>query len=160
MSLFEATGHIGLPYLYLGCGFAKKALFFYFSSYLLCDAENTTTDNIVFRKPTRPSLALRKAFFESLLVNSLYDPFGSPCRGQKPQGRRGNRPTRCRFFEFLRLPFQRELHLFPQAPSSSEGGGCNRSSSELKPLRYKVGGPSEVCARFLCGMGPPCYFGC
>ena len=65
-----------------------------------------------FRKPTRPSLPLRKAFFES-----------------------------------LRLPFQRELHLFPQAPSSSEGGGCNRSYSELKPLRYKVGGPSEVCAR-------------
>ena len=156
MSLFEATGHIGLPYLYLGCGFAKKALFFYFSSFLLCDAESTTTDNIVFRKPTSPPLALRKAFFESLLVNSLYDPFGSPCRGQKPQGRRGNRPTRCRFFESLRLPFQRELHLFPQAPSSSEGGGCNRSSSELKPLRYKVGGPSEVCARFLCGMGPPC----
>ena len=62
MSLFGATGHIGLPYLYLGCGFAKKALFFYFSSSLLCDAENTTTDNIVFRKPTRPSLALRKAF--------------------------------------------------------------------------------------------------
>ena len=156
MSLFEATGHIGLPYLYLGCGFAKKALFFYFSSFLLCDAESTTTDNIVFRKPTRPSLALRKFFFESLLVNSLYDPFGSPCRGQKPQGRRGNRPTRCHFFESLRLPFQRELHLFPKAPSSSEGGGCNRSYSELKPLRYKVGGPSEVCARFLCGMGPPC----
>ena len=84
MSLFEATGHIGLPYLYLGCGFAKKALFFYFSSFLLCDAESTTTDNIVFRKPTSPPLALRKAFFESLLVNSLYDPFGSPCRGQKP----------------------------------------------------------------------------
>ena len=62
MSLFEATGHIGLPYLYLGCGFAKKALFFYFSSSLFCDAESTTTDNIVFRKPTRPSLALRKAF--------------------------------------------------------------------------------------------------
>ena len=54
----------------------------------------------------------------------------------------------CHFFESLRLPFQRELHLFPQAPSSSEGGGCNRSSSELKPLCYKVGGPSEVCARF------------
>ena len=58
------------------------------------------------------------------------------------------------FFESLRLPFQRELHLFPQAPSSSEGGGCNRSYSELEPLRYKVGGPSEVCASFLCGMGP------
>ena len=107
---------------------------------------------MAFRKPTSPPLPLREAFFESLLVNSLYDPFGSPCRGQKSQGRRGNRPTRCHFFESLRLPFQRELHLFPQAPSSSEGGGCNRSSSELKPLRYKVGGPSEVCARFLCGM--------
>ena len=67
MSLFEATGHIGLPYLYLGCGFAKKALFFYFSSYLLCDAESTTTDDIVFRKPTSPSLPLRKAFSNSSL---------------------------------------------------------------------------------------------
>ena len=159
MSLFEATDHIGLPYLYLGCGFAKKALFF-FSSSLLCDAESTTTDNIVFRKPTSPPLSLREGPpLISVFFNSLYAPFGSPCRGQKPQGRRGNRPTRCRFFESLRLPFQRELHLFPQAPSSSEGGGCNRSSSELKPLRYKVGGPSEVCARFLCGMGPPCCFG-
>ena len=26
--------------------------------------------------------------------------------------------------------------------------------SVLKPLRYKVGGPSEVYASFLCGMGP------
>ena len=24
----------------------------------------------------------------SVFFNSLYDPFGSPCRGQKPQGRR------------------------------------------------------------------------
>ena len=24
-----------------------------------------------------------------LSLNSLYDPFGSPCRGQKPQGREG-----------------------------------------------------------------------
>ena len=96
MSLFEATGHIGLPYLYLGCGFAKKALFFYFSSSLLCDAESTTTDNIVFRKPTSPPLTLREGPpLISVFSNSLYDPFGSPCRGQKPQGRRGNRPTRC-----------------------------------------------------------------
>ena len=108
---------------------------------------------LAFRKPTSPPLPLREGPpLISVFFNSLYDPFGSPCRGQKPQGRRGNRPTRCHFFESLRLPFQRELHLFPQAPSSSEGGGCNRSSSELKPLRYKVGGPSEVCARFLCGM--------
>ena len=26
--------------------------------------------------------------------------------------------------------------------------------SVLKPLRYKVGGPSKICAR-LCGLGPP-----
>lgn len=26
--------------------------------------------------------------------------------------------------------------------------------SVLEPLRYKVGGPSKVCAR-LCGLGPP-----
>ena len=112
-----------------------------------------------FRKPTYSSLTLRKAFFESLRINSLYDPFGSPCRGQKPfpkgapprffrKPTRPSLPLRKAFFESLRLPFQRELHLFPQAPSSSEGGGCNRSSSELEPLRYKVGGPSEVCARF------------
>ena len=43
--------------------------------------------------------------------NSLYDPFGSPCRGQKPQKE-----------------------------------GCKPPYSVLKPLRYKVGGPSEVYA--------------
>ena len=36
------------------------------------------------RKPTRPSLPLRKAPpLISVFFNSLYDPFGSPCRGQK-----------------------------------------------------------------------------
>ena len=52
---------------------------------------------IFFRKPTRSSLPLRKAppLF-SVFFNSLYTPFGSPVSGgQKPQGRRGNRPTRC-----------------------------------------------------------------
>ena len=29
------------------------------------------------------------------VFNSLYDPFGSPCRGQKPQEEGCNRPTRC-----------------------------------------------------------------
>ena len=49
-----------------------------------------------FLKSTRPSLPLKKAPpLISVFFNSLYDPFGSPCRGQKPQGRRGNRPTRC-----------------------------------------------------------------
>ena len=45
-----------------------------------------------FRKPTRPSLPLRKAPpLTPALFNSLYDPFGSPCRGQKPQ-ERGRKP--------------------------------------------------------------------
>ena len=51
-----------------------------------------------FRKPTSPPLPLREGPpLISVFFNSLYDPFGSPCRGQKPQGRRGNRPTRCFF---------------------------------------------------------------
>lgn len=29
----------------------------------------------------------------SVFFNGLYAPFGSPCWGQKPQGRRGNRST-------------------------------------------------------------------
>ena len=31
----------------------------------------------------------------ALLFNSLYDPFGSPCRGQKPQGREDVTALRC-----------------------------------------------------------------
>jgi len=50
---------------------------------------------LFFRKPTRPPLPFREGPpLISVFFNSLYDPFGSPCRGQKPQGRRGNRPTR------------------------------------------------------------------
>ena len=38
----------------------------------------------VFLKSTRPSLPLKKAPpLISVFFNSLYDPFGSPCRGQK-----------------------------------------------------------------------------
>ena len=54
-----------------------------------------------FLKSSRPSLPLKKEFFLPLrlsckesstfltkpLFNSLYDPFGSPSRGQKPQER-------------------------------------------------------------------------
>ena len=82
----------------------------------------------VFRKPTRPSLPLRKAFSNSSLSIVFTTP-SVPLVGD-------------------RNPFQRELHLFPQAPSSSEGGGCNRSSSELSfrkptspPLTLREGPP-------------------
>ena len=37
-----------------------------------------------FRKPTSPPLPLREGPpLISVFFNSLYDPFGSPCRGQK-----------------------------------------------------------------------------
>ena len=50
--------------------------------------------NKYFRKPTRPSLPLRKAPpLISIFFNGLYTPFGSPVSGgQKPQGRRGKPP--------------------------------------------------------------------
>ena len=39
--------------------------------------------------------------------NGLYDRFGSPYRGQKPQKEGGNRPTRCYLFENLPvLPYR------------------------------------------------------
>ena len=64
-----------------------------------CFFRKTTSTSLnlkFFLKSTRPSLPLKKAPpLISVFFNSLYDPFGSPCRGQKPQGRRGNRPTRC-----------------------------------------------------------------
>ena len=38
----------------------------------------------LFRKPTSPPLPLREGPpLISVFFNSLYDPFGSPCRGQK-----------------------------------------------------------------------------
>ena len=46
-----------------------------------------------FREPTRPSLPLKKSPpLISVFFNSLYAPFGSPCREQKPQGRRWKPP--------------------------------------------------------------------
>ena len=37
---------------------------------------------VVFRIP--PSPFAKRSFFRKPTFNSLYDPFGSPCRGQKP----------------------------------------------------------------------------
>ena len=91
--------------------------------------------------------------------NSLYDPFGSPCRGQK----------RCSNRYAIRLADHQRFFRKPTSPPLSlrEGPPLSPSPfplrvqgmyqppySVLKPLRYKVGGPSEVYASFLCGMGP------
>ena len=77
----------------------------------------------------------------SVFFNSLYDPFGSPCRGQKPQGKRGNRP-----FNSLYDPF---------------GSPCRGQKRRSEPFHSMVGGPSEVYASsraavFCAGMNPPC----
>ena len=62
-------------------------------------------------------------------------------------------PLKKAFFESLRLPFQRELHILTK-PSLLRKEGCNRPTRCSEPLRSKVGGPSKVYA-ILCGMGPP-----
>ena len=86
----------------------------------------------IFRKPTRPSLPLRKAPpFTKPLFNSLCDPFGSPSRGQKPSGTRGcNRPT-VLYLPHLSLPCGRVLNPLPSPRPFQKGKGCNRTFSVL-----------------------------
>ena len=91
--------------------------------------------------------------------NSLYDPFGSPCRGQK---RCSNRYAiwLADHQRFFRKPTSPPLSLREGPPLSPSPfplrvqGMYQPPYSVLKPLCYKVGGPSEVYASFLCGMGP------
>ena len=45
----------------------------------------------VFSKTYPSFLTLKEGAFRKPTFNSLYDPFGSPCRGQKPQ-ERGRKP--------------------------------------------------------------------
>ena len=115
-----------------------------------------------FRKPTSPPLPLR----EGPPLISVFS----------PQGRRGNRPTRCsnrfairladhqRFFlKSTRpsLPLKKAPPLSPSPFPLRVQGMYQPPYSVLKPLRYMVGGPSEVYASsgaavFCAGMNPPC----
>ena len=100
-----------------------------------------------FRKPTRPSLPLRKAPpLISVFSNGLYTPFGSPVSGgQKPQGRRGKPPSVLLFLKSPRpsLPLKRAPPLTPTlSPSGKREETAPPRRSE--PLRSKVGGPSKV----------------
>ena len=81
--------------------------------------------------------------------NSLYTPFGSPCRGQK----RRSEP----FYSMVGGPSELFSKTYPSFLTVKEGStshlgllpsGEKRKPpySVLKPLRYKVGGPSEVYA--------------
>ena len=103
---------------------------------------------VSFRKPTRPSLPLRKAPpLISTLFNGLYTPFGSPSSGgQKPSGTRGcNRPTVLTFLP-LRLSCK-------ESSTSNQAFLLRRKDVTAlrcsEPLRSKVGGPSKVFAMVL-----------
>ena len=137
-------------------------------------------------KSTRPSLPLKKApplspspflmekvgctrqYESELSLRSFAQPFPSGYRGCT------NRPTRCsnryairladhqRFFRKPTrpsLPLKKAPPLFP-SPFPLRGQGMYQPPySVLKPLRYKVGGPSEVYASsraavFCAGMNP------
>ena len=64
------------------------------------------------------------AFVLKSSFNSLYDPFGSPCRGQKPS-----------------LPLKKAPPLI--SVFSPQGRRGKPPYSVLEPLRYKVGGPKR-----------------
>ena len=98
--------------------------------------------NVSFRKPTSPPLPLREGPpLISVFFNSLYDPFDSPCRGQKPQGKR----VAVVFFRIPPSPFPKGApHPSPSLSLLRRARMCQPPYSVLKPLRYKVGGPSEV----------------
>ena len=67
---------------------------------------------------SNPSVSLSKGSSTSIqaFLNSLYDPFGSPCRGQKPQKEGCNRPT-VLYLPHLSLPSGRVLTLYPSPKS-------------------------------------------
>ena len=70
------------------------------------------------------------SFFRKPTFNSLYDPFGSPYRGQKPS-----------------LPLRKAPPLTPTlSPSGKREETAPPRRSE--PLRSKVGGPSKVSPYF------------
>ena len=83
---------------------------------------------------------IKEGFFRKPTFNSLFDPFGSPCRGQKPslplrkapplisvfspQGRRGKPPYSADFSTSPSL-LQGELHFLPK-PLFLRKRRCNR----------------------------------
>ena len=88
----------------------------------------------VFRKPTRPSLPLKKETFLPLRLSCKERLFSKT------------------YPSFLTLKEGSTSHL-GLLPSGKKRKTALRCS---EPLRYKVGGPSKVFAK-LCGMGPPYY---
>ena len=85
-------------------------------------------------------------FFENLPVNSLFDPFGSPSRGQKP-----SLPLKKEFFRKSPRPSLPLKRAPPLTPTLSPSGEREETAPPRRsePLRSKVGGaskPSPCCA--------------
>ena len=125
----------------------------------------------IFRKPTRPSLPLRKAPpFISVFFNGLYTPFGSPiCGGQKSSGTRGcNRPT-VLYLPHLSLSCGRGLNPLPSPRPFQKDKGCNRTFSVLGTATLYGWRGIKALARYCAGwdrlgkggdnMGWACYNG-
>ena len=139
--------------------------------------------NSIFRKPTRPSLPLKKVFRippspfsqkEVFLKSSRPSlplkkapPFSPSLSSLRKRG--CNRPTVLNFLP-LRLsckesstfspsPSQWSLHplRFPRSRGTETSGSGDVTALRCsEPLRSKVGGASKPFA-ILCGMGPPYY---
>ena len=109
--------------------------------------------NVCVIETPRSSLDKRR-FFRKPTFNSLYAPFSSPSSGgQKPQGREDVTALQCCICPTCPSPAGGSL-THSQALALSKGARDVTALRCSEPLRYKVVGPSKVCA-MLCGMGPP-----
>ena len=98
----------------------------------------------IFRKPTRPSLPLRKAPpLTKPLFNSLCDPFGSPSRGQKPSGAREKTALQCYICPACPSPAGGSLTHFQALALSKRARDVTAPSRCSEPLRSKDGGASK-----------------
>ena len=100
-----------------------------------------------FLKSTRPSLPLKKGLSKTH-QSSL---------NLKKSSKTHQSSLSLKFFlKSTRpsLPLKKAPPLSPSPFPLRVQGMYQPPYSVLKPLRYKVGGPSEVYASFLCGMGP------
>ena len=118
-----------------------------------------------FLKSTRPSLLLKKGLSKthqsSLTLKGGSTAFPKPL---SPQGT-GDVPTALLGAFFRKptrpsLPLRKAPHLSTSLSLLRRERMCQPPYSVLKPLRYKVGGPSEVytssgAAFFCAGMNPP-----
>ena len=108
----------------------------------------------VFRKPTRPSLPLRKAppFSPSLSSIVFTPPSVPPVLGDRnPQGREDVTALQCCICPTCPSPTGGSL-THSQALALSKRARDVTALRCSEPLCYKVVGPSKVCA-MLCGLG-------